>query len=553
MHRSIKQITINMNILTNNTSNPNGTLIVNNAGQIIASQGMNMVAKEVNNIGKTAGNGVIKGDTINLITSGDITNNSGLIISDSDLNLTSTQGNILSQTLTKTQYLEKGGYLENKQAELGMGKDFFQTLGQEALIKSTNGDVDMNAKQNIALAGTEIDSNNGTTNLTSTQGSVLISTVTTSKQNTTGNAFASGTMGHTETVDIDYKTTNHKSQINASNLNINAGYDEAGNLSTNGTQNNIYIKGSDLHILGTTTFKAYGDVGIFSAQDYSKHIFLSEAVEKDLGAIIGGTFMAAAGALAGAALVMASGGAAIGPMTALAVGMSAGGGLMSGFEQENTTKITDIHENTTQIASNLNTQNLNIISSGDTTIKASNVDVTNDANISVGTITDSNNNETKINTASQFKILSDFDIAKNIFKKEEHKVELRSFLAMQFAIGLVSEFAGGTMGGIIADGLGGAIGNGIAKSLTPTLSSSLKVGNQAIQSSIGSIINIGIITSKDVVVFAVKLPVKSFSESLAVSTMEASGIKDVQIAGTTITEDKTEIKSNFNYNNLTIR
>jgi hypothetical protein len=35
--------------------------------------------------------------------------------------------------------------------------------------------------------------------------------------------------------------------------------------------------------------------------------------------------------------------------------------------------------------------------------------------------------------------------------------------------------------------------------------------------------------------------------------METSDIKDVHIDGATTTEDKTEVKSNFNYNNLLIK
>ena len=323
---------------------------------------------------------------------------------------------------------------------------------------------------------------------------------------------------------------NNAGQINASNLNINAGYDEAGNLSTNGTQNNIYIKGSDLHILGTTTFKAYGDVGIFSAQDYSKHIFLSEAVEKDLGAIIGGTIVAGLGAVAAG---MLTGGAGT-----LAVGASAVGGLIAGFEQENSTKITDIHENTTQVASNVNTNNLNIISAGDTTIKASNVGVSGDANISVGTITDSNNNETKTDNTAKFSVLSDFDIAKNIFKKEEHKVELGSFLAMQFAIGLVSEFAGGMAGKYFSKVAGEGFllaGLSIAPKgfeFTPFV---IELATKTIPSGIA------------------KFPIKSGLESLSLSAMEVSGINETHLDGANITENKTEVKSNFNYNNLVVK
>jgi hypothetical protein len=325
---------------------------------------------------------------------------------------------------------------------------------------------------------------------------------------------------------------NNAGQINASNLNINAGYNESGNLSTNGTQNNIYIKGSDLHILGTTTFKAYGDVGIFSAQDYSKHIFYSEAVEKDLGAIIGGTIVAGLGAVAAG---MLTGGAGT-----LAVGASAVGGLIAGFEQENSTKITDIHENTTQVASNVNTANLNIISAGDTTIKASNVGVLDDANISVGTITDGNNNETKIDNAAKFSVLSDFNIAKNIFKKEEHKVELGSFLAMQFAIGLVSEFAGG----MAASYIGKAAENTFIAMALENLPKGTTLGRASIWT---------LEAMEHLPEFAAKFPIKSGLESLSLSAMEVSGINETHLDGASITENKTEVKSNFNYNNLVVK
>jgi hypothetical protein len=294
-----------------------------------------------------------------------------------------------------------------------------------------------------------------------------------------------------------------------------------------------------------TNFKAYGNVEIFSAQDYSKHIFYSEAVEKDLGDIIGGTIVAGLGAVAAG---MLTGGAGT-----LAVGASAVGGLIAGFEQENSTKITDIHENTTQIASNLNTQNLNIVSAGDTTIKASNVEVSGDANISVGTITDSNNNETKTDNTAKFSVLSDFDIAKNIFKKEEHKVELGSFLAMQFAIGFASELAGAAMGKVMSKFAGfaklGAGASNVGKGLTG------KLQNVAGENIITTFLHN---YAKDELGTLVaqapgKFLTKSGSETILNAGANVGGFTERNGIRETVTETKTEVKSNFNYNNLVVK
>jgi len=334
------------NILTNNTSNPNGTLVVNNAGQIIASQGMNMIAKEVNNIGQTTGNGVIKSNTTNLITSGDITNSSGLIISDSNLNLVSTQGNILSQTLVKTQYLEKGGYLEKKQTELGMGKDFFQTLGQEALIKSTNGDFDMNAKQNTMLIGSEINAKNNVN--IATEGSFIATTQTTSKQSTTASGYVSN-MGfkRVDEIDINASTTNHASNINAANLNINSGYNTQTGTANTTSGAGIFVQGSNFNIINTTNLNSSGNTSILSAKDTTTHIHQTEIHESDPWALMGSI-------IGGVALGVITGGSGIVAVAGVGTGLLAN--KLTGTSAINT----DITKTETNVASNINSDTLNI-------------------------------------------------------------------------------------------------------------------------------------------------------------------------------------------------
>jgi hypothetical protein len=146
--------------------------------------------------------------------------------------------------------------------------------------------------------------------------------------------------------------------------------------------------------------------------------------------------------------------------------------------------------------------------------------VNNDANISVGTITDSNNNEIKIDNIANFSIQNGQNITTNEHKEEKHTVNYLTFGLEQFAVGVISE------------GVGGGMGNFASSFVKAPL--------------------LSFATS-----FAVKFPIKSgldlgLNEVFGTSD-DGFGMNINKHSSDDISKSVTEVESSFNYRNLTVK
>ncbi len=540
------------NILANNA---NGTLVVNNTGQIIASQGnMNIVASSINNTGMTANNGIIQatqnsntsGNTttsgvLNLVTTKDITNNSGIILSDNSTNLTSIQGSVLSQTLIKTQTLDQ---TFGKHAQYAYGQDFFQVQGQTAVIASgyrleqptvdlndptnpinsidqintitktvlipgmlgqkqtvqvktlkdpaqgllagTNGDtfassnlheakqmgtlvqtnnnstVNINAKQNLALVGSDIKST-GNTQI-NTEGSFLATTQTLSDKTTAINAWTgNGGWQQFESTNVTMHTKNIGSNINADNLTVNSGYDltthnavtsqtqtvtNSDGTTTNITTNpSMFIQGSNFNILGITNLNSSGNINILSAKDSVTNINTTVVTESNPWALLGSIM----------ASMLMPGGALVGT----AFGMGAN------YLTQKTTTDVKMSSVETNVASNINSDTLNINagmelnSSGIATNTAitNNLDINNNqqGNTSIIGSNLTTLNALGITSSGQTNILSSAN--KNTYVTE-HILQQHDLSAMFTAIG--AGMASGASTGFVTGAASGAAVGAIA-------------------------------------------------------------------------------------------
>ncbi|MCE3254507.1 MAG: hemolysin, partial [Rickettsiaceae bacterium] len=280
---------------------------------------------------------------------------------------------------------------------------------------NVGGDLTSNSQGNINILASNIASDKNITMVAGNEVNIL------SGQDINYAKSESSKKGATvrkSSIDIDYKITNIASNLlaNGGDINISSGDNTniiASNLS--GENGNIIVgkyidQNSSSPTFGLEMINDNAKLVIKSGEDYSYKYHYDMKIKTDSTAVVVGA-VAAVAAVAAAPFTA-------GASMAVYAGAAAGGAATGAQGKKGKTTATEITE-ITQIKSNLNfTNDLNIQSSGDTEIKASNLSA-NNATILTGKFRDQNTGiEDIVNIDSQLKLESAFDS-----KKTETAVE----------------------------------------------------------------------------------------------------------------------------------
>ena len=224
---------------------------LNNTGTIKSNDYITLTGKSITN-----NQGVILADgKTSLISSDDFINKNGGLIKASDVQIASINGNVINQTFTQTSKVQNGA------------NDFTYTLlGKQSSIQSTNGNLVLQAKNNIENIGANLDASK-TLSLNAQTGDVNFKTLSLENGH---NVYFKG--GFDKALDVQHLS----SSANGENVVIKSGKD-------------INLEAAKLNATNQINLNAANDVNILAVNDEhykdvqtSSKGFLSKKTQRDM-------------------------------------------------------------------------------------------------------------------------------------------------------------------------------------------------------------------------------------------------------------------------------